>query len=430
MALFDFMGGDTQEGPGLLGNINAWLDNPRNAAKLQAFGDAMLKAGAPSPYKNGWGMALGSGFGAMNQAGSQFDQQQFQKQFQGLQMKKLQSDIAENDQQTAMKKAAMEQQQRIQQLLSGNTAMTMGAQQGDIGPTVTNAQRIPQTPVDQYNNYASILERAGLVDQGMKYRQEATKLAPEIKDYKMVIGPDGKSQFVGLRKDGGTPIPVKGMSEVDYNKPFNPDGTPNTAYQNYQIGKAKAGATNVSVSTEKTFLNSLAGGIGKDIETSKGNATGAVNTLNTLANLDKALNSGNIMAGPGTKVGIVLSQIGGMMGVTGKDANEKLVNTRQAIQSLAQLELDAAQQMKGQGQITEAERSIIRRAAAGEISDFTLPELRLLSSTLSKTARYKIDSHNATVDSLAKNPNAKELVPFLRVSPPKGGFTFLGVEDK
>ena len=75
--------------------------------------------------------------------------------------------------------------------------------------------------------------------------------------------------------------------------------------------------------------------------------------------------------------------------------------------------------MKGQGQITENERDIIRRAASGDIS-MTLTELKTLTASLEKTARYRIERHNKNVQPLLANPNAAALAPFLTVpSPPQ-----------
>ena len=88
------------------------------------------------------------------------------------------------------------------------------------------------------------------------------------------------------------------------------------------------------------------------------------------------------------------------------------------MQQMAQLELDAAAQMKGQGQITENERDIIRRAASGDIS-MTLPELKTLTASLDKTARYRIERHNKNVQPLIANPNAAALAPFLTVPEPQ-----------
>jgi len=207
------------------------------------------------------------------------------------------------------------------------------------------------------------------------------------------------------------------------NKPFAMDASgnivPNRAYQDYEIRKAGAGAarTNVSVNTEKSFLNEIAGGLGKQIEASTGQARAASDSLRTIGALNEALNSGKVMAGPATKPAMLLTQLGAQLGLAGKDSKETLEKTRAAMQQMAQLELDAAAQMKGQGQITENERDIIRRAASGDIS-MTLPELKTLTASLEKTARYRIERHNQNVQPLLANPNAAALAPFLTVPAP------------
>lgn len=192
------------------------------------------------------------------------------------------------------------------------------------------------------------------------------------------------------------------------------------SFEQWDRERKKAGASNVSLSvnSEKTLLNDIAGGLGKGIVDAKGNAQAALSTIGTVNRMMDALDSGQVMAGPGTTFRQFGLQVGNMVGVAGQNAQEKMVNTRQTIQSLAQLELDAAQQMKGQGQITEAERGIIRRAASGDIDSMTVPELRLLGGILDRTARTKIRSYNSQVKPLASNPNAATLAPFLNVEEP------------
>lgn len=182
----------------------------------------------------------------------------------------------------------------------------------------------------------------------------------------------------------------------------------------------RAGASNVSlaVNSERPLLNEIAGGLGKSITEARSNAQGALGTISTVNRLTEALDSNQVMAGPGTKFLQYGLQVGNVLGVGGKTAQEKLVNTRQAVQSLAQLELDAAQQMKGQGQITEAERSIIKRAAAGDVDSMTVPELRLLAGVLDRSARAKIRNYNTQAKPLMSNPNAAPLAPFLGVEEP------------
>ncbi len=175
---------------------------------------------------------------------------------------------------------------------------------------------------------------------------------------------------------------------------------------------------NVTVNTEKQLFGNIAEGVGKDVATATQNAKAAVSTLNTVGQIREALDSGKVIAGPGTTARVFLGQVGQVLGVAGKDATETLTKTRTAIQSMAQLELDAAQQMKGQGQITEAERGIIRRAASGDIDSMTVPELRVLTDTLDKTARFKIKANAANVAKVKTNPASASLADFMDVPEP------------
>lgn len=210
------------------------------------------------------------------------------------------------------------------------------------------------------------------------------------------------------------------------NKPFQMDGqgniVPNKAYQNYEISKASAGAArtsnNISVNTEKSFLNEIAKGVGGQVDASLAGARGGQSTLATLNNLDAALGSGKVMAGPLTAPAQVMMQIGTQLGLGGKSSKETLDNTRAAMQAMAQLELDAASQMKGQGQITESERAILRKAASGDIS-MSIGEIKTLSKVARKTAENRIRQHNQNVQPLLSNPNAGALAPFLTVPQPE-----------
>lgn len=175
---------------------------------------------------------------------------------------------------------------------------------------------------------------------------------------------------------------------------------------------------NVTVNTEKQLLGNIAEGVGKDVATATSNAKSAIGTLNTVGQIREALDSGKVIAGPGSTARVFLGQLGQVLGISGKDATETLTKTRSAIQGLAQLELDGAQQMKGQGQITEAERGIIRRAASGDIDSLTGPEMRTLMDTLDRTARYKIKVNAANVAKVRANPQSASLADFMNVDEP------------
>lgn len=266
-------------------------------------------------------------------------------------------------------------------------------------------------------NPRAFLDRAYQIDpfKAIQLQQSLTKdkkpitVAPGTS----LVDPDTYKPVFTAPKEHSAPSAVQ---EYEYAKGQGFKGS----FADWELAKRRAGANSVSLSvnTEKSLLNDIAGGFGKGIVDAKGAAQASLGTINTVNRLMDALDSGKVMAGPGTTFRQTGLQLGQMLGVGGKSGQEVLINTRQAVQSLAQLELDAAQQMKGQGQITEAERAIIRRAASGDIDSMTVPELRLLGGVLDKTARFKIRGYNQQVKPLASNPNAAPIAPFLAVEEP------------
>jgi hypothetical protein len=104
--------------------------------------------------------------------------------------------------------------------------------------------------------------------------------------------------------------------------------------------------------------------------------------------------------------------------VSGKNTQEKLANTAVAMQRLASLELSAAEAMKGQGAITENERSLIARAAAGNLRDFTDVEVRSLLSSLEKIAQQKISSHQQNYEIMSQDPVGSKYSKYYKIDVP------------
>lgn len=245
-----------------------------------------------------------------------------------------------------------------------------------------------------------------------------------------LLKPRNKAEFVnGVAVD---PYAVKpGAVIPNANQPFmltQAEGgykaVPNVPYQQYEMGKASAGATRVnvpvSVSTERKFGETLAGEIGKTVASGRDAAQAAQGTLGTIDRVLGALDTGKILAGPGTAPVMLLRQVGQVIGAGGKSNEEVLQNTRTAMQGLAQMSLDGAKQLAGQGQVTEFERRLVERAASGDIGSMTLPELKTLMAVQRKAAMYTIKAHETNVDRLKGVEGASPLVPFFQVTPPVG----------
>lgn len=232
-------------------------------------------------------------------------------------------------------------------------------------------------------------------------------------------------QLVPVTEYGDTPQGVQPISKTG--NPFsdlvvrNTSGNivPNAPLVGVKTGIAKAGAakTNVSVNMpDKKFYEGLGSAVSSQIESAHGQAVAAAKTLENAnmiaASLDKAI------VGPLANQRMTLAQIGEVLGVGGKDSREVLQNTRSAMQGLARQELAAAGQMKGQGQITESERSILRKAESGQINEMTRPEIETFVQAIRKTARGRIAAHQSNMQRLRQDPQAQTVVDYLDVQAP------------
>lgn len=185
---------------------------------------------------------------------------------------------------------------------------------------------------------------------------------------------------------------------------------------------AKSGASNVSVGVNtamKPFLGEIGKGAAEQVNSDFTGARAAQSVLQNVEQIKSGL--GNAILGPGANVRVSLAQIGQVLGVNGKDATEQLQNTRNVMQGLARQELAASGSMKGQGQITESERAILRKAEAGQIDEMTKPEMETFLTAVSKTAKHRIGVHEQNLERLSKDPAAAEIIKFMKLPTQAGG---------
>jgi len=236
--------------------------------------------------------------------------------------------------------------------------------------------------------------------------EEARYVPDELKALP-VAGQPGVTQYNYVNPFRSTTTPVGGLNlPVELNQ--------DVQAARRTIAREGAARTNVNVNTAtKPMLDEIGKGVGESVNAAFGQAQSAVQTLNNVDQIRNGL--GNVIAGPLANQRITLAQIGTALGVTGKDTIEQLTNTRNVIQGLARQELSAAGQMKGQGQITEAERGILKRAESGEIATLTVPEILTLLGALEKTANFRIGIHEQNMERLARDPNAAGVVDYMRL---------------
>lgn len=167
---------------------------------------------------------------------------------------------------------------------------------------------------------------------------------------------------------------------------------------------------NVNVGN-KEFEKEFGKSVAEAIATTQSQAISAQKTLSTISTIRPLIKAG-VYAGPLSSSQMYIDRLASSFGFTSGSIDERLARTSQAMQGLASLELDAASAMKGQGAITENERSLIARAAAGNLAQFTSGEVSTLLNALEKTANSKISSHNKNLERLRKRKDTAGLADF------------------
>jgi hypothetical protein len=182
------------------------------------------------------------------------------------------------------------------------------------------------------------------------------------------------------------------------------------SFNDWFMQKQKASGVNVSVNTAKD----LTGQIGDISKESRISAMGAVQTADAANRIIQAVDTGKIFQGAGANQRLTAAQIADGLGFGGKDTAEKIANSRQAIQGLAQLTLQGRKQMRGEGAITESEGALAQRAMSGDIT-LTGPEIRQLAEAAKRSAKFQYGQHQNIINTMRADPNTRGLVPYYDV---------------
>lgn len=262
----------------------------------------------------------------------------------------------------------------------------------------------------------------------------------KVKEFQDVRNSDGTMQRVGFNEYGGTVdtgrATAKELSNVngvatdlwsaqngqvlaqDPNKAFytGQDGQfkANDAFQNFDTRKSAAGATRVSTIVNNKMGESLAGQIGPMMKESQVGAEAAIKQIGAADAIERALDSGNVITGTGANARLTVNQIADALGMAGTDQKEKLKNTRETIQGLAQLTLQGRQQMRGQGAITESESKLAERAVSGDFS-LSPEELRVLTNAARRSGQHAYQEHQRKAQVIQNNPDYAAMAPFYNV---------------
>ena len=195
-------------------------------------------------------------------------------------------------------------------------------------------------------------------------------------------------------------------------------GQPVTMENVMKLRQSGASKTTVNMPGNQQFL----AGVGTDISKTLSDLTAGAEAANaTLRNVDRILPAlDKAIVGPGADYRTTLLRIGQQLGVAGANANDTLAKTATVVQGLAQGELDAAAQMKGQGTLTDSERAILRRAAGGDQS-LTAVEIQTGLNAAKRSAKARLKAQQEYVNRASKLPGFEQFAPLYQVTPYNGG---------
>jgi len=225
----------------------------------------------------------------------------------------------------------------------------------------------------------------------------------------------GSTRMTATNPVSGKVRQIDEVFDNDPNKAFTMTANgsvPNAPYQAYEKSKAKAGASNTSIKIENKTGESLAKEVGGMMKDSTAIADGAVKQIDAAQRVVKAVNSGNLITGPGAGVRLKANQLAQIVGVGGQNEAERIANTREVLRGFAELTLQGRQQMKGQGAITESEGKLAEKAMSGDIEDLTAAEIKQLAKASERAARFNYGQYDRKMKTMRNDPNLQGLTPY------------------
>lgn len=247
-------------------------------------------------------------------------------------------------------------------------------------------------------------------------REAAGKKLITAKPGEVIFDPTGK-QIAQVPADVKSTDKTANIKDYEYYLSTIPAGQKPLTFKEFgdSVNKAASVTTNVNVSSaEKKFGEGLGTATAAAVENTLNKARSAQNTLSTIATI-KPLIKGEVFAGPLSESEATISRLGAKFGITSGSTQEKLNATAQAMQGLAQLELQAADAMKGQGAITDFERALIGRAAGGDLAKLTQKEVLGLLGALEKVSNRTISRHTNVLKNLRSRPDTASLADFFEL---------------
>jgi len=382
----------------------------RNAALAAAA--ALLQAGGRSTTPIGLGQALGSALQAGQQGYQQARAGSVQDLMVGEKLKEAQDERKRNVDYFEMLRKASQPAPVMQQ--APLTGVAVPPVERFVSETAPTARPAATGPFANLTPQQLALMQGLPRKEGLQFALDATKpeaspeairtlnalgLAPTLANLRLLDKPEASPSELRILEATGTPPTLENIMKL-----------------------RRSGAASQTVDIKMPGNQQFLAGVGTDISKTLSDLTAGATAANqTLANVDRILPAlDKAVLGPGADYRTTLLRVGQQLGIAGANANEVLSKTATVVQGLAQAELDAAAQTKGQGSLTGPEREMLRRAAAGD-QTLTSIEIQTALNAAQKSANYRIKLQQDYVKRASKLPGFEQFAPMYEVTPYTSG---------
>lgn len=220
----------------------------------------------------------------------------------------------------------------------------------------------------------------------------------------------GMNKFVELNKPSIQTINQGGQTQVLQTPGLGGASTSAGIYADVELPAAveaqkariaRAGASNITVSNEKTYGSKFAGLIADSDAAKLAAAEGAPAAAETADRILNLLSTGNVITGTGANVRLQMAKA---LNLAGGNDSEKIANTEVLLSSLAETTMGAIKSSNlgaGQG-FTNADRDFLEKAKAGQIT-YDAKSLARLADLSRKAAEKSAETWNKRVNQIPKS---------------------------
>jgi len=383
-------------------------------ADQNRMGLALLAAAGPSARPMSFGQRMFMGMGQHDQYLAEKEQREQLRKAREAQLAFQQMQMSQMIQQQAERKAAQEraaQDEGIARRLFGQP-MQMGVPTSQIGPEMperTGGMINPQTFLAQGGSVGGINDVMALNQLLAQPKRKLTTVAPGAS----VIDESDPTKPVFTAPDKSDK-PPSAVQEYQFAKSQGYPGT----FEDWSLSQGRARATTIGLpKIDIKTGEGIAGQVGPMLKGTQEQAMAGLKLVDSAQRILTATQGGNVFLGPMADIRLKAAQFADLLGVGGKDNEEKIQNTRAVVRGMAEQAVAARSQLGGQAQISNAEQELINKATSGSIGELTGPETIQIAKLNDRLGRALYAKHQSMLKGLQSVPDTQNLMPFFQVPP-------------